>query len=156
VATIEKSIDVDAPVSTVYNQWTQFEEFPHFMEGVKSVRQLDETNLQWTAEIGGHEHTWQAEITNQEPDRLISWRAVDGKYNSGKVTFEPLDQNQTRVNVEMTYDAEGLKEALGSAVGVDARRVSGDLDRFKEFIEERQSETGAWRGEVRQGTVTDR
>jgi uncharacterized membrane protein len=155
MATIEKSIDVDAPVSSVYNQWTQFEEFPQFMEGVKSVRQLDDTHLQWTAEIGGEEHTWQAEISHQEPDRLISWRAVDGKYNSGKVTFEPLGQHQTRVNVEMTYDAEGLKEALGSALSFDARRVSGDLDRFKEFIEKRQSETGAWRGEVHQGTVTD-
>jgi uncharacterized membrane protein len=156
MATIEKSIDVDAPVSTVYNQWTQFEEFPQFMEGVKSVRQLDDTHLQWTAEIGGEEHTWQAEISQQEPDRLISWRAVDGKYNSGKVTFEPLDQHQTRVKVEMTYDAEGLKEALGSALSFDDRRVSGDLDRFKEFIEKRQSETGAWRGEVHQGNVTDR
>jgi uncharacterized membrane protein len=139
VATIEHSIDVDAPISTVYNQWTQFEEFPQFMEGVKSVRQLDDSHLEWIAEIGGEEHTWQAEISHQEPDRLISWRAVEGRYNSGKVTFEPLDQNQTRVNVEMTYDAEGLKEALGSAVGVDARRVSGDLDRFKEFIEKRRS-----------------
>ncbi len=156
MATIEKSIDVDAPVNTVYNQWTQFEEFPQFMEGVKAVRQLDDSHLQWTAEIGGEEHTWKAEITKQEPDRLISWRAVDGKYNSGKVTFEPLGSNQTRINVEMTYDAEGIKEALGSALGYDSRRISSDLDRFKEFIEKRQSETGAWRGEVRHGTVTDR
>ena len=156
MATIEKSIDVDAPISTVYNQWTQFEEFPQFMEGVKSVRQLDDAHLQWTAEIGGQEHSWQAEITRQEPDRLISWRAVDGKYNSGKVTFESLAENRSRVHVEMTYDAEGLKEALGSAVGVDARRVSGDLDRFKEFVEKRRSETGAWRGEVHQGDVTKR
>ena len=156
MATIEKSIEVDVPVSTAYNQWTQFEEFPQFMEGVKSVRQIDDTHLQWTAEIGGQEHSWQAEISHQEPDRLISWRAVDGKYNSGKVTFEPLDPRQTRVHVEMTYDAEGLKEALGSAVGVDARRVSSDLDRFKEFVEKRQTETGGWRGEVQQGTVKDR
>ena len=156
MATVEKSIDVDAPISTVYNQWTQFEEFPQFMEGVKIVKQLDDTHLQWTAEIGGEEHTWQAEITHQEPDRLISWRATDGKYNSGKVRFEPLDQNQTRINVEMTYDAEGMKEALGSALGFDSRRVGGDLDRFKEFIEQRQSETGSWRGEVHEGTVTDR
>lgn len=156
MATIEKSIEVDVPVSTAYNQWTQFEEFPRFMEGVKAVRQLDDSHLEWTAEIGGEEHTWQAEITNQEPDRLISWRAVDGKYNSGKVRFEPLGPNQSRIDVEMTYDAEGMKEALGSALGFDSRRVSGDLDRFKEFVEARQSETGAWRGEVRQGTVTDR
>jgi uncharacterized membrane protein len=156
VATIEKSIDIEAPISTVYNQWTQFEDFPQFMEGVTAVRQLDDTHLQWTAEIGGEEHTWKAEITNQEPDRLISWRAVDGKYNSGRVTFEPLDPNQTRINVEMTYDAEGMKEALGSALGFDSRTVSGDLDRFKEYIEERHSATGRWRGEVHGGTVTDR
>lgn len=156
MATIEQSIDVDVPVNVAYNQWTQFEEFPRFMEGVKSVRQLGDTNLQWTAEIGGEEHTWQAEITHQEPDRLVSWRAVDGKYNSGKVTFEPLGEGKTRVNVEMTYDAEGLKEALGSALSFDSRRVGADLERFKEFIEKRQVETGAWRGEVHQGTVTDR
>ena len=91
MATIEKSIEVDVPVSTAYNQWTQFEEFPQFMEGVTSVRQLDDTHLQWTAEIGGEEHTWRAEISQQEPDTLVSWRAVDGKYNSGKVTFEPIE-----------------------------------------------------------------
>jgi uncharacterized membrane protein len=156
VASVTESIDIDCPLQTVYNQWTQFEEFPQFMEGVKAVRQLDDSHLQWTAEIGGEEHTWKAEITHQEPDRLISWRAVDGKYNSGKVTFEPLDVNQTRINVEMTYDAEGVKEALGSGLGFDSRRIGGDLDRFKEFIEKRQSETGAWRGEVHQGTRTDR
>jgi uncharacterized membrane protein len=156
VATIEKSIDVDAPVSTVYNQWTQFEEFPRFMEGVKSVRQLDDTHLQWTVDIGGEEHTWQAEISHQEPDRLISWRALEGKYNSGKVIFEPLGPNKTRIDVEMTYDAEGLKEALGGALGFDSRRVEGDLERFKEFIEQLQTETGAWRGKVHEGTVENR
>jgi uncharacterized membrane protein len=156
VATIEKSIEVDVPVSVAYNQWTQFEEFPRFMEGVKSVRQLDDTHLEWTAEIGGEEHTWRAEISRQEPDRLISWRALEGKYNSGKVTFESLEPDRTRVNVEMTYDAEGLKEALGSALGFDSRRVEGDLERFREFIEKRQSETGGWRAEVHHGTVTDR
>ena len=156
MATIEKSIEVDVPVSVAYNQWTQFEEFPQFMEGVTSVRQLDNTHLQWTAEIGGTEHTWQAEISHQEPDRLVSWRALEGTYNSGKVTFEPLGPNETRIDVEMTYDAEGLKETLGSALGFDSRRVEGDLERFKEYIEKRQAETGGWRGEVHQGTVTDR
>jgi uncharacterized membrane protein len=156
MASIEESVEVDVPVGVAYNQWTQFEEFPVFMEGVKSVRQLDDTHLEWKGEIGGEEHAWQAEITQQEPDRLIAWRAIDGKYNSGKVTFEPLDANRTRVNVEMIYDADGWKESAGSAVGIDDRRVSGDLDRFKEFIEDRQTETGAWRGEVHKGTVTDR
>ena len=143
MATIEKSIEVDVPVRMAYNQWTQFEEFPRFMEGVKSVRQLDDTHLEWKAEIG-----------RQEPDRLVSWRALHGKYNSGKVTFDSLGPDKTRLNVEMTYDAEGMKEAVGSALGFDSRRVSGDLDRFKEFIEKRQSETGGWRGEVDQGKVT--
>ena len=154
MATVEKSIEVDVPVNTVYNQWTQFEEFPRFMEGVTSVRQLDDTHLEWKAEIGGEEHTWKAEIGQQEPDRLVSWRALHGKYNSGKVTFDSLGPDKTRLNVEMTYDAEGMKEAVGSALGFDSRRVSGDLDRFKEFIEKRQSETGGWRGEVDQGKVT--
>ena len=156
MATIEKSIEVEVPVNVAYNQWTQFEEFPRFMEGVKSVRQLDDTHLQWTAEIGGQEHSWEAEISQQVPDRLISWRALEGKYNSGKVTFESLGPNQTRINVEMTYDAEGMKEALGSALGFDSRRVDGDLERFKEYVERRQRETGVWRGEVHQGTVADR
>jgi uncharacterized membrane protein len=156
VATIEKSIEVDVPVSVAYNQWTQFEQFPQFMEGVKSVRQLDDTHLQWTAEIGGQEHTWQAEIGHQEPDRLVSWRALEGKYNSGKVTFQPITADKTRIDVEMTYDAEGLTEALGGALGFDSRRVGEDLERFKEFIETRGTETGAWRGEVHEGTVTDR
>jgi len=156
MATIEKSVEVDVPVSVAYNQWTQFEEFPRFMEGVKSVRQLDDTHLEWTAEIGGQEHTWLAEITHQEPDRLIAWRSQDGKYNSGKVHFEPIAPDKSRLGVEMTYDAEGLKEALGSAIGFDARRVASDLDRFKEFVEGRQAETGAWRGEVHEGDVRGR
>jgi uncharacterized membrane protein len=155
VASVNESVEVAVPVSVAYNQWTQFEEFPQFMEGVTSVRQLDDTHLEWTAEIGGEQHSWQAEIGQQEPDRLISWRALDGKYNSGKVIFEPLDGNRTRVDVEMTYDAEGWKESVGSALGFDSRRVKGDLERFKEFIEARQVETGAWRGEVHQGQIDE-
>jgi uncharacterized membrane protein len=155
MASIKESVVVDAPVDMAYNQWTQFEEFPRFMEGVKSVRQLDDTHLEWVAEIGGEEHTWQAEIVEQTPDRVVSWRARDGKYNSGKVTFAP-EGDGTLVDVEMTYDTEGWKESAGSALGFDSRRVQGDLERFKEFIEERQRETGAWRGEVERGTVTSR
>jgi uncharacterized membrane protein len=156
VAAVNESVEVDVPVSVAYNQWTQFEDFPQFMDGVSSVRQLDDTHLAWTAEIGGEHHSWQAEISHQEPDRLVSWRALDGKYNSGRVSFEPLDGNRTRVDVEMTYDAEGWKESVGSALGFDSRRVKGDLERFKEFIESRQLETGSWRGEVHRGQVTDR
>jgi uncharacterized membrane protein len=156
MASIKESIDVDVPVDVAYNQWTQFEEFRRFMEGVKSVRQVDDRHLEWVAEIGGQEHTWLAEITKQEPDHVISWRAIDGKYNSGKVTFQPVESHKTRIDVEMTYDAEGWKESAGSALGFDSRRVHADLERFKEFIEERQRETGAWRGEVREGSVTSR
>jgi uncharacterized membrane protein len=156
MASVNESIEVSVPVSMAYNQWTQFEEFPSFMEGVESVRQLDDRRLHWTAEIAGKRHEWDAEITNQDPDRRVAWRARDGKYNSGEVTFEPLDANRTRINVAMTYDAEGLVESLGSALGADDRRVKGDLKRFKEFIESRGAESGSWRGEVHQGEVTRR
>ena len=156
MASISESITVEVPVNVAYNQWTQFEEFPRFMEGVKSVRQIDDTRLEWTAEIGGEEHTWQAEIGQQQPDRLISWRATDGKYNSGNVTFEPIGSDRTRINVELTYDTEGLVESLGSALGADDRRVKGDLKQFKELIESRGVESGAWRGEVHKGEVKSR
>jgi uncharacterized membrane protein len=153
MAQVEESIEVNVPVSTVYNQWTQFEEFPQFMEGVVSVTQTDDTHLRWVVDVGGERREWDAEITHQDPDSRISWRATDGKDNAGTVTFESLG-DRTRVNVEMSYETEGLKETLGSAIGVDDRRVKGDLERFKELIESRGAETGAWRGEVREGEVT--
>ena len=156
MASVNESVVVDVPVSVAYDQWTQFEEFPKFMEAVTKVRQLDDRHLEWTAEIGGEEHSWQAEISQQERDRLISWRATEGKYNSGKVTFEPLEGDRTRIDVEMTYDAEGWKESAGSALGFDSHQVGQDLDRFKEFIEERGAPTGGWSGEVDHGKVTDR
>ena len=151
MADVNETIEVDVPVSTAYNQWTQFEEFPQFMEGVESVTQLDDTHLRWVAEVAGKRHEWEAEITHQEPDRLVAWRATDGKDNAGRVTFESLDGDRTRIDVEMSYEPEGLTERLGSVVGVDDRRVKGDLERFKELIESRGTETGAWRGEVREG-----
>jgi uncharacterized membrane protein len=151
MARIEESITVEVPVSTAYNQWTQFEEFPKFMDGVESVTQIDDTHLRWVAEMGGQRHEWQAEIVEQKPDRKIAWRALDGHYNSGTVTFERLGDNQTRINVVMEHETEGLTETLGSALGVDSRKVKGDLERFKELVESRGAETGAWRGEVRQG-----
>jgi carbon monoxide dehydrogenase subunit G len=151
VAEVKETIEINAPLQAVYNQWTQFEEFPRFMEGVEAVRQVDDTHLHWVAEIGGRRREWDAEITYQEPDRRIAWRAIEGKYNSGEVTFEALGPDVTRVNVSMTYEREGLVETLGSALGADDRRVRGDLERFKELIEERRVETGAWRGEVREG-----
>jgi uncharacterized membrane protein len=151
MARVEESIDINVPVTTAYNQWTQFEEFPRFMDGVQSVKQIDDTHLHWVAEIGGKREEWDAEITHQEPDRKVAWRALDGRFNSGTVTFEPLGDNQTRINVIVEHETEGLTEALGSALGADSRKVKGDLERFKEFVESRGTETGAWRGEVEQG-----
>ena len=151
MARVEESIEVNVPVSTAYNQWTQFEEFPEFMEGVESVKQTDDTHLRWVAEIGGKRHEWTAEIVQQKPDKMVAWRALEGHDNSGTVTFEPLDQNRTRINVVMEHETEGLTETLGSALGADSRSVKGDLERFKELVESRGAETGAWRGEVEQG-----
>jgi len=151
VASITESIEVNVPVSTVYNQWTQFEEFPQFMEGVESVSQLDDTHLRWVAEIGGKREEWTAEISEQRPDERVAWKAIEGHGNAGVVTFHRLNDNETRVTVQMDYETEGLVESLGSAIGSDSRRVKGDLKRFKELIESRGVESGAWRGEVDQG-----
>jgi uncharacterized membrane protein len=148
MATVEKSIEVDVPANTAYNQWTQFEEFPRFMEGVREVRQLDDERLLWRAEIGGKDVEWYAEIVDQSPDRHVAWRSTTGRENAGSVTFEPIVANRTRVTVEMSYDPEGLAENVGDALGLVSRRVDGDLKRFKEFIESRGVETGAWRGEI--------
>jgi uncharacterized membrane protein len=153
MAMVQESIEVDVPVTTAYNQWTQFEDFPQFMEGVESVTQTDDAHLHWAAEIAGEREEWEAEITEQRPDERVAWKAIAGRGNSGVVTFQPLGEGRTRVNVEMEYEAEGLKEKVGSAVGADSRRVKGDLERFKQFIENRGAETGAWRGEVESGQV---
>jgi uncharacterized membrane protein len=153
MAMVEESIEVGVPVTTAYNQWTQFEDFPQFMEGVESVSQTDDAHLHWTAEIAGKREEWEAEITEQKPDERVAWRAIAGRGNSGIVTFQPLGEGSTRVNVQMEYEAEGLTEKLGSALGADSQRVKGDLERFKQFIENRGAETGAWRGEVEQGEV---
>jgi uncharacterized membrane protein len=149
--TIRESIEVDVPMSTAYNQWTQFEEFPRFMEGVASVKQIDDTHLRWVAEIAGERRDWEAEIVEQVPDQKIAWRAVDGKGPNGVVTFEPLGEDKTLVVVEMSYEAEGFKEQLGAKIGIDSRQVKDDLQRFKQLIESRGVESGAWRGEVHAG-----
>jgi uncharacterized membrane protein len=151
MARIEAAIVVEVPVTTAYNQWTQFEEFPKFMDGVESVKQIDDTRLLWVAEVGGKREEWDAEIVEQVPDRKIVWRALDGHHNSGTVMFEPLGDNQTRITVVMEHEAEGLTETLGSALGMDSRQVKGDLERFKELVESRGVESGAWRGEVHEG-----
>ena len=150
MASIEKSIEVRVPVHTAYNQWTQFEEFPRFMEGVEEVRQLDDTRLHWRASVGGKETEWDAVITEQIPDERIAWTNTSGARNAGVITFHKLDAQNTKLMLQLDYDPEGAVENLGSALGVVGRRVQGDLERFKEFIESRGTETGAWRGEVRQ------
>ncbi|MBI1890382.1 MAG: SRPBCC family protein [Burkholderiales bacterium] len=150
MATVEKSIDVNVPVSTAYNQWTQFEDFPKFMEGIKEVRQLDETHLRWVAEIAGKTKEWDAEITEQVPDMRIAWRSIAGAPNGGVVTFHRISDDTTRIMLQIEYDPEGIAENVGDAVGVVSRRIQADLERFKEFIETRGQETGAWRGAVEQ------
>jgi len=151
---ILESIDVDVPVRTAYDQWTQFEEFPRFMEGVEYVRQVDDTHLDWKASIAGVTKEWQAEITEQTPDQRIAWKATEGAENAGVVTFHRLDDHKSRVTLQLDVEPEGPIEAAGDALGFVQRRASGDLGRFKEFIEKRGEATGAWRGEVEQDDVT--
>jgi len=148
MASVVESIDVKVPVSTAYNQWTQFETFPEFMEGVTSVVQTDDIHLHWVAEIGGADKEWNAEITEQHPDERVAWRSTSGAENAGVVTFHRIDDETTRVTLQIDADPEGLVENVGTALGFLDRRIKGDLDRFKEFIESRGSETGGWRGEV--------
>jgi uncharacterized membrane protein len=148
MSTIEQSIDVNVPVRIAYNQWTQFEEFPRFMEGVEAVRQLDQQRLHWRAKIGGKVEEWDAVITEQHPDERIAWKNTTGATNAGVVTFHRLSDTKTRVMLQMEYDPQGVVENLGDMLGVVSRRVANDLERFKEFIEARGQETGAWRGEV--------
>jgi uncharacterized membrane protein len=146
---IQKSIEVERPLSQVYNQWTQFEEFPRFMEGVKQVKQLDDKRLSWTAEISGKEKHWTARIIDQIPDHRIAWESESGEYTSGVVTFQSLGGDRSRITLEMSYEPKGFVENTGDALGVVSRRVENDLENFKGFIENRGQETGAWRGTIR-------
>ena len=150
MSTIEQSIDLDVPVERAYNQWTQFEEFPRFMEGVLEVRQLDDRQLHWRAKIAGQEKTWDAEITEQVPDDRIAWRARSGAANAGVVTFHRITDGRTRIMLQLEYEPDGVVEKAADAVGIVSHRVEGDLLRFKEYIEQRGRETGAWRGEIPQ------
>ena len=149
---IQKDIVVDVPVSSAYDQWTQFESFPQFMDGVKEVVQLDEKTLRWRANVGTKEEEWEAQITEQTPDKVIAWRSTTGAPNAGVVRFDP-DGDRTRVSLEISYEPRDAAEKVGDALGVLERRVDGDLKRFKEFIEKRQAPTGAWRGEIHGGDV---
>jgi len=145
---VEKSIEVEAPVSTVYNQWTQFEQFPEFMEGVESVSQIDDKHLHWKAKIAGKKKEWDAEIYEQVPDEKIAWRSTTGTRNAGMVSFFPLNATRTRVDLKMEYEPEGALETIVDAFGVLSRRVEKDLERFRNFIEARGVETGGWRGRI--------
>ena len=150
---IEESIEVQVPVRQAYNQWTQFEEFPAFMEGIQSVQQLDDTHVHWVAEIRGESREWTTEIVEQQPDKKVAWKTIEGEVkNDGVVTFEQVAGGQTRVNVQMDVKSESTAENVaGDLLGVVKSQVRGDLERFKQLIENRVEETGAWRGEVREG-----
>ena len=146
--TIEESIDVEVPVSVAYNQWTQFESFPSFMDGIARVDQLSDTTLHWVADVGGTTREWDAEITEQHPDHRVAWKAVDQPGPHGVVTFHKLDDARTRVMVQLDYEPEGLKESIGSLARADDRKVKGDLESFKDLIESTGHESGGWRGTI--------
>ncbi|MBV9484650.1 MAG: SRPBCC family protein [Frankiaceae bacterium] len=150
MSTIEESIEVEVPVSTAYNQWTQFESFPNFMDGVEEVRQLSDTSTHWTVSIGGVTREFDAEITEQTPDQRIAWRSVEGTGHAGVVTFHKLDDGVTKVMLQIDTEPEGLVEKAGDAIGIPRRDAKADLRNFKQFIEKRGQETGAWRGDVEQ------
>ena len=148
MSVIEKSIEVNVPVTTAYNQWTQFEEFPKFMEGVEQVEQINDKRLHWKARIAGQSEEWDAEITEQVPDQRIAWKSQKGARNAGIVMFQPISDAKSLIMLHLEYTPQGIVENMGDAAGVVTQRVEGDLKRFKDFIESRGSETGAWRGKV--------
>ncbi len=153
MASVDQSVEVNVPVRTAYNQWTQFEEFPKFMEGVESVQQLDDTTVLWKAEIAGQKREWKAKISEQKPDERIAWHSLEGATNAGVVTFHRLDDSKTKVMLQMEFEPEDWKEKAADALGMVEGRIKGDLKRFKKFIEDIRVETGAWRGEVEQEKV---
>jgi uncharacterized membrane protein len=152
---IMEQIEVDVPVRVAYDQWTQFESFPQFMEGVDRVVQLDDKTLEWTASIAGKTKHWRAEILEQQPDQVVSWRATEGAQNDGAVRFEPLGPEKTRVMLQLDVEPEGVIEKTGDALGIVERRVKGDLERFRDFVEGRGQATGGWRGRVEGGVVEE-
>jgi uncharacterized membrane protein len=139
MSTVEKSIDIDVPVRVAYDQWTQFESFPQFMDGVEEVRQIDDTHLHWRAKVAGHEVEWDAVITEQRPEERIAWKATDGKANAGVVTFHRISDESSRVMVQIEHESEGVMEKVGSALGAESREVKNSLESFKELVESRSS-----------------
>jgi uncharacterized membrane protein len=152
--TIDHSLEIDVPAHVAYDQWTQFEEFPLFMDGVERVVQLDDTHLHWVAKIGGREVSWDAVISEQVPDEVIAWHSTQGKQNAGRVRFEPLGPDRCRVELTMGWEPEGLVESLAGIVGSEARQIESDLERFKDLVERRGVPTGGWRGEIHRGERT--
>ncbi|MDF2493019.1 MAG: cyclase [Microbacterium sp.] len=149
MAQIIETVDVNVPVRTAYNQWTQFEDFPHFLNFVESISQIDDTTTRWTVKIGGQVREFVAEITEQHPDERVAWNSVGGEENhAGVVTFHKLSDSETRVTVQLDWEPTGLLEKAGALIGVDDHAVKKDLENFKKFIESRGAETGAWRGDV--------
>jgi uncharacterized membrane protein len=143
-----QSIDVSVPVSTAYDQWTQFESFPKFMDGVERIDQLSETKTHWVTKIAGVERQFDAEITEQKPDERVAWTTTNGTHQAGVVTFHRIDDNTTRVTLQLDHDPQGFVEKAGDALGIVQRRTKGDLENFKKFIESRGSQEAGWRGEV--------
>ena len=148
MTSVTKSIDVDAPIERVYNQWTQFETFPQFMSGVDRIVQVDDRRQHWTVTVGGVEREFDTEVTEQHPEERIAWKSIDGTTHAGVITFHKLNPEQTKVTVQLDWDPSGPVETAGALVGADDRQVASDLKRFKEFIERRDSATGAWRGDI--------
>jgi uncharacterized membrane protein len=148
MASVTESVDVAVPVSTAYNQWTQFESFPQFMGGVDKITQIDTTHNHWVTTIGGVTREFDTEVTEQHPDERVAWKSTDGTSHAGVVTFHRLNDANTRVTVQLDWQPSGVVEKAGSVLGVDDRQVKADLARFKEFIEKQGGETGAWRGDV--------
>ena len=151
MSTVEQSIEVGVPVHVAYDQWTQFESFPNFMDGIEEVRQIDDTHLHWRAKLGGHEVEWDAVITEQLPDERIAWKATDGKANAGVVTFHRLSDASSRIMVQIEHESDGVMEKVGSALGADSHEIKNALERFKDLVERRGDSTGAWRGTVEGG-----
>ena len=151
MASVVKSVDVEAPISAVYNQWTQFESFPQFMGGVDEITQVDDTHTHWVTSIGGVTREFDTEVTEQHPEERVAWKSTDGTTHAGVITFHRLADTTTKVTAQIDWKPEGVVEKAGSVLGFDDRQVQSDLERFKEFIEARGQETGAWRGDVQAG-----
>jgi uncharacterized membrane protein len=154
MTTVERTLDVHVPIQTAYNQWTQFEDFPQFMEGIESVQQLEDNRLHWRATIFGVSTEWDAVITQQIPDERIAWESTSGATNNGMVSFHRIDDNITRILMQLTYEPEGIVEYMGDLLGIITQRVENDLMNFKNFIESRENATGAWRGTIENESST--